>query len=232
MLNIKDFTEKQQFLSPLTGKPILMITRISDGTAKTVPTVHRFAKVDQHGQPIRDDDGKIIFKTEQHEYPTGRDKSDRDKGWKILKKHDRHNADLEWDKKDKRVWWCNNPVMETEVFGNTTKTFIKKGGHKVGTHDEFFARMKEVHQQIFDEKDAVRVKEKEKDLEIAIKTGTVIADKMTGKSADSAYAWTAENDEWLKANFAEKEFKDLAKHFKVSVKAVKEHCAEIGLEEE
>lgn len=231
-MNIKDFTEKQQFISPLTGKPILVITRISDGTAKTVPTVHRFAKVDQHGQPVRDDNGKILFKTEQHEYPTGRDKSDRDKGWKILKKHSRNNADLEWDKKDMRVWWCNNPVMETEVFGKTTKIFIKKGDHKVGTYDEFFARMKEVYQQIFDEKDAVRVKEKEKDLEIAIKTGTVIADKLV--KGKSTRAWSEEEDEWLKENFAEMNFGQLAKHFEAGIGPVivKAHCEEIGLKEE
>lgn len=236
-MNIKDFTEKQEFKSPLTGKPILIITRISDGTAKTVPTVHRFAKVDQNGQYLRDEDGKLIFKLEQHEYPIGKDKARRDIGWKIYKKDDRDHADLEWDKKDKRIWWVENPVMRNEVFGKTKKTFVAKGDHKVGTYEEFLARVEEIEEQIVAEKNDARVKEKQDNLEVAITAGSVIAEKIVeGKKADAyegnGRAWSEEDDKWLADNFVKKSFKQLSTKFGVPIKAVKEHCVEIGLEEE
>lgn len=169
-----------EWRSPLTGKVLLKIMRITDGTPDTTPTRQVYGRFNYaKGDFVRDSDGKIPKHVED-QYLEG---DPRPQKLNLLKVHKLlpGKEAVMGDEKDVFVYYVEDPeVVLSTVKGEIHEKYIS--GHGKCSHDEFLAIIQKVEEQIAEEVAEAEAQEKEKEATIAAMTAEAIVGKIkTGK---------------------------------------------------
>ena len=179
MANVARMQVGQELRSPLRNTPIIKVMKLTDGTLKTVPAQLVYGQYDtMKHEFVRDVKG--IVKTRVEEQAIYGRKSE---GWRHLPGEDGYL----WDKKDKRVWWVEDPHCENR---GRKKTEFYLDGHKVGTWDEFSKAWDKAEDKFKEENNLAESKKAERDAAIGAQVAEKIVEGIKAVKEDAPVAGT------------------------------------------
>jgi len=171
--NYKPGTE---WRSPLTGKVILKVMRVTDGTPDTCFSKHVYGRFDaSKGDFVRDTKGAIPIMVTDH-YLEGNPK---EQALNALKKHRLlpGREGLTCDKKDKFVFFVEDPeVRISTIKKKNHEKYIS--GHGKCSHAKFLEKVIAVEERIAKETEEADIAKRAREQEVAAMTAAAIVDKM------------------------------------------------------
>lgn len=217
----------------MTGKLLLKITQVTDGTAETTFTRLVYGRYDYAKSDWERDlkTGKVPTITEDRYLEGNPDPRaiERLKHYKLMP----GDAGIQPDENDVAVYYALNPDVELVTIKGEDQEKILNG-HAKCSHGDFLAVVQKVEEIIAEEEEKLEVAKREKEAGIAALTADAILNKTTAvppkPTPPEGDGWTPEEIEYITAKHKTTKVSTMAAKLEVEESSLLEKMAEMGLE--